>query len=34
MEEFFLGGFFAGDELDVIDQKNINLAVFFAELAC
>ncbi len=27
MEEFFLGGFLAGDELDVIDQKHVNLPV-------
>ena len=31
MEEFFLGTFFADDELDIIDQKNIIISVFFTE---
>ena len=31
MEKFFLGTFFADDELDIIDQKNIIISVFFTE---
>jgi hypothetical protein len=34
MKEFFLSGFLAGNELDVIDQKDIDLAVFFTETGC
>lgn len=31
VEEFFLGAFFAGEELDVIDEEGIGLAEAFAE---
>ena len=31
MEEFFLRGFLAGDELNIVDEERIGLAVFFAE---
>ena len=31
VEEFFLGGFFAGNELDIIDKQNIGSAIFVAE---
>ena len=31
MEKFFLGTFLADDELDIIDQKNIIISVFFTE---
>ena len=31
MEEFFLGGVFASDELNIIDQEHVHLAIFFAE---
>ena len=32
VEEFLLNAFLAGEELDVVDQQHIGLAVFFAEL--
>ena len=32
MEELFLGGVFARNELDVVDQQNINIAIAIAEL--
>ena len=31
VEELFLGGFFAGDKLDVINQQDVDPAVFVAE---
>ena len=31
VEEFLLGAFLAGEELDVVDEQDIGLAVFFAE---
>ena len=31
MEKFLLGGFLTGDELDIVDEENIRLAVFFTE---
>ena len=31
MEEFFLGTFLANDKLDIIDEKNIIISVFFTE---
>ena len=34
MKKFFLGGFFSGNKLDIIDEQNINLAVLCAKLGC
>ena len=31
MKEFFLSFFFAGDELHIIDDQDINVAIFIAE---
>ena len=31
MEKFLLGGFLTSDELDIVDEENIRLAVFFTE---
>ncbi len=31
VEELFLGGLFAGDELDVIDEQDVDAAIFVAE---
>ena len=33
VEELLLGGFLAGDELDVIDQQHVDAAVVVAEVA-
>ena len=32
MEKFFLGGFLAGDELDIVDEEQIGLPILAAEL--
>ena len=31
VEEFFLSRFFTGDELDIIDQQDIDVAIAFSE---
>ena len=31
MEEFFLGGFLAGDKLDIVDEEKVTFPVFAAE---
>ena len=33
MEKFFLSGFFSYNKLNIIDEKNINISVFFTEFA-
>src|SRR5690606_34980148 len=32
MEELFLGRFLAGDELDVVDEQDVRIAVFIAKI--
>ena len=32
VKKYFLGSFFSGDELNIIDEKNIDALVFFAKL--
>ena len=34
VEKFLLGGFLAGDELDIVHQKQIHIPVFLAEFLC
>src|SRR5579875_3094373 len=34
VEEFLFSRFFAGDELNIVDQQNIDLPVFRAKLLC
>ncbi len=31
MEKFFLGGFLSGDELDIVDQQDVDPAIFFTK---
>ncbi len=33
MEKFFLCGFFSYNKLNIIDEKNVNIPVFFTEFA-
>ena len=33
VEKFFLSGFFSYNKLNIIDEKNINISVFFTEFA-